>query len=526
MAKRFSKIIPFYKRGNIIWALIITLIVTGCAGIPVVERERESRILALTGDDFMEQERPFDAVTNYLKAIKKRPGTIPVDDIKKKIEDIIHERLSIDQLEKMRRSRWYGYPSGHILYSIAQAHYQNKDLKKARSYIDKFIFYNRRHPYFEKAIKLRERLKELEFVDHNAIGCILPLTGRYARYGNRALEAIILATGILDPDKESPLKLFIEDSKSDPATARDAVIKLTKQDRVIGILGPLGNATALEAATEAQKLNVPILTLSRNRGIAGIGDYVFRDFMTDLMQVRTLVKYSIQNLGMTRFAILYPKDDHGIEMMNLFWDEALRLGGEIRAVESYQNKQTDFGKEIKSLTGLCSIEKDSKSKENPRPLIDFDALFIPDSCFRVRMIAPQLAFYDVTGIQLLGTNNWNSPDLFKDKEESKYLEGAIFVDGFFRDSFYPVVRDFIDNFYVACGREPVYLEALAYDAAGIMVSAIYKNDVEIRDDLKDGLFKLKDHSGIAGKTSFSETGEVKRPLFVLMVEDGKIVQIN
>jgi ABC-type branched-chain amino acid transport systems, periplasmic component len=423
----------------------------------------------------------------------------------------------------MRRSHWYGYPSGHILYSIAQAHYQNRDLKKARSYIDKFIFYNRRHPYFEKAIKLRERLKELEFVDHNAIGCILPLTGRYARYGNRALEAIILATGILDPDKKSPFKLLIEDSKSDPATARDAVVKLAKQDRVIGILGPLGNATALEAATEAQKLSVPILTLSRNREIAVIGDYVFLDFMTDLMQVRTLVRYSIQNLGMTRFAILYPKDDHGIEMMNLFRDEALRWGGEIKAVESYHSKQTDFGKEIKSLTGLCFMKKDSKSKENPRPVIDFDALFIPDSPFRVKMIAPQLAFYDITGIQLLGTNSWNSPDLLK--EEGKYLEGAIFVDGFFRDSFYPVVRDFIDNFYVACGREPVCLEALAYDAAGIMVSAIY-NDVEIRNDLKDGLFKLKDYQGIAGKTSFSEKGEAKRSLFVLMVEEGKIVQIN
>jgi len=524
MAKRFSKIITLYKKGNIIWALIITLIVAGCAGIPVVERERESRILALIGDNFMEQERPFDAVTNYLKAIKKRPGTIPVDNIKKKIEDIIYERLSIDQLEKMRRSHWYGYPSGHILYSIAHAYYQNKDFKKAGSYLNKFIFYNRRHPYLEKAGKLRERIKELEFVDRNAIGCILPLTGRYARYGNRVLEAIILATGILDPDKESPLKLFIEDSKSDPATARDAVFKLAKQDRVIGILGPLGNATAIEAATEAQKLNVPILTLSRNREIVGIGDYVFRDFMTDLMQIRTLVKYSIENLGITRFAILYPKDDHGIEMMNLFRDEVLRWGGEIRAEESYHNKQTDFGKEIKSLTGLRFMEKDGKSKEDSRPVIDFDALFIPDSYLRVRMIAPQLAFYDVTGIQLLGTSSLNSPDLFK--EEGKYLDGAVFVDGFFRDSFYPSVGDFIDNFYVACGREPLYLEALAYDAGGIMANAIYKNDVEIRDDLKEGLFNLKDYPGIAGKTSFSETGEAKSSLFVLMAEEGKIVQIN
>lgn len=485
---------------------------------------RVSLIQALIGDNFMGQEKPFEAVTTYLKAIKGRPDAVPVDDIKKKIEYIIHERLSFDQLEKMRQSYWYGYPSGHILYSLAQTCYQKKDFKKARSYISSFIFFNKRHPYLEKAISLRERLKELEFVDQYAIGCILPLTGKDASFGNRALEAIILAAGILDPDNKSPFKLFIEDSKSDPATARNAVVKLAEQAKVIGIIGTLRNDVAIEASAEAQKLNIPILTLSPNEEVTGTGNYVFRNSMTDIMQIRTLVKYSVHNLGMNRFAILYPKDDYGNKMMNLFRDELLHHGGEITAIGSYDIKQTDFGKEIKSLAGLSFMEKDDDSEEEPTPVIDFDALFIPDSYSRVIMIAPQLAFYDVTGIQLLGTNRWNSPDLFN--EEGKYLEGAIFVDGFFKDSSSPVVRDFIDNFYVVYGREPDYLEAIAYDAASIMVSALCKNGAEIRDDLKDGLLKLHDYPGITGETSFSETGEAKKPLVVLMVQNGGIVQIH
>ena len=486
---------------------------------------QRARILTLVGDNFVGLGKPYDAFIYYTKALKKRPCPILTDDIKKKVVEVIDERLSLDQLESICQSHWYGYPSGYILFAMARTHYQNRDIGKAKKYINKFLFYNGdRHPCFEKAKKFYQRLKEMEIVDHHAIGCILPLTGRYARYGNKALEAIILATGIFNPETKSPIKLIIEDSKSDPDTAREAVVKLAKQDKVIGILGPLGSATALKAAREAQKLNVPILTLTQSEGITKLGDYVFRDFLTGLMQVCTLVKYSIQNLGMTRFAILYPTDNYGIEMMNLFWDEVLRWGGEIRGVESYNSKQTDFGREIKSLTGLNFMENEGKSKEKPEPIIDFDALFIPDSHSRVRMIVPQLAFYDVTGIQLLGTNSWNSLQLLEG--ESKYLEGAIFVDGFFQDSFYPDVRNFIDNFYVVYGREPDDLEALIYDAASIMVSALNKNNIEIRDDLRDNLLNLKNYPGITGKTSFSETGEVEKSLFVLMVKGKNFVQIN
>lgn len=486
---------------------------------------QKARILTLIGDNFVGLGKPYDAFAYYMNALKEDPSPILTDDIKKKVIDVIDKRLSVDELQRIYESQWYGYPRGYVLFALAEAHYQNKDFKSAKKVINKYLFYHgKNHPRFEKATKLDHRLEEIETVDRHAIGCILPLTGRYARYGNKALEAIILATGIFDPEKESPLKLIIEDSQSDPSTAREAVVKLVKQDNVIGILGPLGSATALEAAREAQQLSVPLLTLTQSEGITKLGDYIFRNFLTSLMQVSTLVKYSIQNLGITRFAILYPTDNYGIEMMNLFWNEVLRWGGEIMGVESYDSNQTDFGREIKSLTGINFMEKKEETEEKPKPIIDFDALFIPDSYSKASMIVPQLAFYDVTGIQILGTNSWNSPQLLE--EESKYLDGAIFVDGFFQDSFYPDVRNFIDTFYVTYGRKPDDLEALIYDAASIMVNTLNKNKAEIRDDLRINLLNLKDYHGITGKTSFSETGEVEKSLFVLTVKGKKIVQIN
>ncbi len=338
------------------------------------------------------------------------------------------------------------------------------------------------------------------------------------------LDAVILAAGVFEASQESAVTLIIEDSKSSAAAARDGVMKLTQVDGVIGIIGPMGSATSLEAARTAQERGVPILTLSQMENITETGDYVFRTSLNAAMQIKTLVDYSFDNLGMESFAILHPRDRYGSDMMHLFWDEVRGRGGEIRGVESYNTDQTDFGMEIKMLTGLNILEKTVSPSEEPMPIVDFDALFIPDSYSRVAMIAPQLAFYDVTTVQLLGTSAWNNPDLLS--EEETYLDGAIFADGFFLNSVRHDVQDFIDKFYAAFGREPASLEALAYDATRIMVDVIEHSHIESRKELRDELLLIRNYPGITGKTSFSPTGDAEKSLSILMVRDNTIIQIH
>jgi branched-chain amino acid transport system substrate-binding protein len=365
-------------------------------------------------------------------------------------------------------------------------------------------------------------------VDRYAIGCVLPLTGRYAAAGNRALEAIILATGVFDPLVKSPIKLIIEDSKSQPEAARAAVAKLAVQDGVLCILGPLSNAEAPEAAKEAQKFKIPIITLVQREKITDVGAYVFRIYMTNPMQIRALVKYAVDSMDLRRFAVLYPGDNYGREMERLFRNEVQRQGGEILQVKSYEKTQTDFGDEIKAIAGIKVTSVEGSENKNPedeyKPVIEFDALFIPDSPARISMILPQLAFYNVRGVKLLGTSIWHSPDLLKTGAE--YLEGAVFTDGFSLNSFYPETNDFIDVFYTNYGREPDIMEALVYDAAGILVKTIKENDIETRDQLRDRLLRMRNYRGVTGKTSFSGTRDAQKDLFILMVRDGQIVQMK
>jgi branched-chain amino acid transport system substrate-binding protein len=361
--------------------------------------------------------------------------------------------------------------------------------------------------------------------DPHAIGCILPLSGRNAAYGNRALDAVLLAAGVFNAAKETPIRVLIEDSQSDAALAGAAVEKLARAG-VTCILGPLGSQEAFEAAREAQRLMIPILTLTQREGITDVGDHVFRNFLTAAMQVRTVVQYAQAELGLRRFAILYPNDPYGQEMARLFREEVRRKGGEIRKEKSYKTDQTDLGEEIRALGGVAPVTPGTEvvagvpPKSNP----GFEALFIPDFSYRVAMIAPQLAYYDIKGIRLLGTSGWDSPELLKD--DPVHLQGAVFVDGFFADSFRPEVNDFIEAFYTAYGREPDTMEALVYDAADIAVKLLVENRNGARDAFRKGLMQIKGYRGVSGKTSFAASRDAEKDLFILTVKDGRIIQVK
>lgn len=361
--------------------------------------------------------------------------------------------------------------------------------------------------------------------DPHTLGCIFPLTGCFASYGSRALDAIILAAGFFDPAKKSQIKLFIEDSQSHPERAAAAVAKLAR-DGVIVIIGPLGSEESQAAAEEAQRWKISLLTLTQKEGIADAGRYVFRNFLTGAMQVRTLVKYAIEDLHLSRFAVLHPEDGYAQEVVKLFCKEIGKRQGKIVWIQSYRSDRTDFSEEIKKLISMTEIVQGGVTfpvQPTPRSF-NFDALFIADSSAAVKMIVPQLVFQDVRGIRLLGMSGWNSRSLLS--LEDGALTGAIFTDGFFVESFFPETIDFVDNFYAAYGREPDVMEAEVFDAAGMAVKIIKENAGRTREKFRDRLLGIKEYPGATGRISFTAAGDAEKEAFVLTVKDGKIIQIK
>ncbi|MBU4389551.1 MAG: penicillin-binding protein activator, partial [Proteobacteria bacterium] len=374
----------------------------------------------------------------------------------------------------------------------------------------------------------------------------LPLSGSYKDFGCKALKGIELALEQFCSQGDQPsIKIIIKDTGSEPDVAANAVKELF-EEHVAAIIGPI--FTAESAALEAQSRGIPIVTITQKDNITDTGDYVFRNFFSPRMQVETIVSYAIEELELKKFAILYPDENYGKVFMNLFWDEVVAYGGKVVGVESYKLNSTDFADPIKKLVGLYHelpkdlentgelIEGEDKSDDyeeeeegsvkadEPEPIIDFDAIFIPDSPKRAGLIIPQLSFYDVNNVYLFGTNLWHSDILIKMAHQ--YVQNAIMPDIFFAESSSEKVKDFVRTFEKTFREKPGFIEAIAYDTAMMLFQIVSRPDVRFRSAVKNELMKLSNFQGVTGLTSFDSNGELKKDLYLLKIKGNKFVELK
>jgi branched-chain amino acid transport system substrate-binding protein len=220
--------------------------------------------------------------------------------------------------------------------------------------------------------------------------------------------------------------------------------------------------------------------------------------------------------------------------MNKFWDKVESKGGLINAVESYDPQGTDFATEIKKMVGLfyprpgpdtevegqvLGVMKEEQEEEL-EPIIDFDAVFIPDSYQRVALIVSQLAYHDVVDVTLLGTNLWNSQELIE--VAGRYVHGAIFPSGFFPGSGYRGVERFVEEYKSGFGQEPGLLAAIGYDTVRIVREILKEKGREIRarSDFRSALASNDTFESVTGPVFFDEQRRAKRDPLLLTVSGG------
>jgi len=359
-----------------------------------------------------------------------------------------------------------------------------------------------------------------------AVGCLLPLSGSFALYGQEVLNGVQLALARL-AQRGVALQLIVRDTGGSAEEAALLVKELAADRKVISVIGPLASRSSLSAARKAQEIGVPIITLTQRDGITAEGDMVFQNFLTPSVEVERLVQKATRQMGLSRFAILYPDTPYGRTLMNLFWDSVEEAQGSITAVESYKPEETDFAVEIKKMVGLhyprpesaaqalvekkplfnrMGVDIEPSAEKEVDPIIDFDAVFIPDNAQKVSLIAPQFPFHKVFRVRFLGTSLWQSPELVEHAGE--YLQGAIFPSGFSAQSQSPSVKEFVALYRKAYDAEPGILAAEGYDTLMFLSHVLFKEAPKTRQDLQRAMRASKDFTGVSGKMVFNDRREV------------------
>jgi branched-chain amino acid transport system substrate-binding protein len=515
------------------------------------------KVYALVGDAYLALDSPIDAIDNYVRA-REHATELEQRSILDKLKEAI-ARLDTADIAILVNHPGDSLPVDFLLFQLGLNYALEEKYDDALKALAEFIT---RFPENENRIlveSLIDEIKKNAVFKQNTIGVLLPLSGPYEKFGYRALKGIELAMDQFSSQGDNPpINISVKDTAADPDKTVAALEELY-QEQVAAILGPI--VTSGIAAREAQRMGIPIITLTQKDDIPEIGDKVFRNFITPRMQVQALAAFMIESLGLYRFAILYPEENYGLTFMNLFWDELIERGGQVVGVEAYKPKQTDFSDPIKKLVGLyyeipedLKIEKDfaedwdqqttdadpaemppeegvdrksedaAAEEQEPEAIVDFDAIFIPDSPGLAGLIVPQLAYYDIKDIYLLGTNLWHSDSLIRIADQ--YVQGAVMPDGFFAESNSPAVQNFVAKFEATYQEKPDFIEAVVYDSAMILFHAVSRPHIRYRNEIRDELLNMDSFPGVTGITRFDENGEVQRKLHLLRIKGRRFVELE
>ena len=534
------------------------------ASTPAQKREVASE----AADTAIAAEDGAAAVTWLLKVRDQEPEPAQRRAVEDEIRDVIERHTSFIDVRRLLESVPSGqFPEGLLRYKLGRIQFHVRDYAGARESLQAYLKAYASGPYAKGAQRLIDQIAALSAVRPRAIGVLLPLSGRHRSYGELALRTIKLALKVNKDNSGSGLQLVIKDTKSDEVVAAKMAEALILEDKVVAILGPIFSYAAIPAARTAQQLGTPILSISTADELPQLGPYVFRNALTNRDQIEALVDYAMTVQGMKTFAVLHPRHPYGEEMLHLFWDAVEARQGEIRGVESYDVGDTTFTWQVKRLVArdqlnlrydfrraneACNKQPDSyrkarckdEVKKNLKPIVDFEGLFIPDYPRAIPMVSAALAFEDiivernprrlriiektlgrkVKPVTLMGGSGWNSQQV-PDRAE-RNVENAIFPDGFFARADDKLVAEFVNAYDKAFHRTPrLYPEALFWDSARLLAHVVKTANPASREDLRAALVAVSDFPGVSGAVTFGGANDATRPVRILTIQDGQILEV-
>lgn len=491
-----------------------------------------------------------------------------------RIFDLLETRMPFLEVARLAQELPTDSPLWQMVqFKLAKIYAHLRDRARMKETLDVYLAKAPQSAYAAEARAMLARLERHAQAKADTIGVAVPTKGKYKAMGESVLAGLQLALA------DSKVKLVVKNTVEvlpdgrELNQARTVISELAQDDQVLAIVGPVMTAEAVDAAAEAELQETPIVTLTRAEGITEQGAWVFRNMLTSSAQAKALADWAIRVKGLKTFAVLFPKIAYGTELTNLFWDEVEAKGGEFHGAESYDSDQTTFAGVIKRLVGRGEFltqrdEYNARKREiietikdpyrqrkmleglvkNAEPVIDFEALFIPDYYKNIGLVAPALAVEDVITnacdkkdiekiaktqgkeprdiktVQLLGGNLWNFPELVE--RGGKFVQCSVFVDGFYAASDKKETHDFVAEFKKATGKEPGLLEAVGYDTAKVLRTIIENEAPVSRAAMREALLKVKDFPGATGRTTVGQDREFNKPLFMLTIDRDQIREMD
>lgn len=333
------------------------------------------------------------------------------------------------------------------------------------------------------------------------IGAALSLTGGAAAYGETQRRGLELARDELNERGGVTYDLRIEDDGTEP-TQGITVFEDFIDDGVAAIIGPTLSNGAMQADPVAQEAGVPVLGISNTAaGVTDIGDFVFRNSLTEGAVIPQTIEVAASTLGIERVVVMYSNDD------------AFTQSG----YDAFAAALEEQGIEVLDTLTFSKGDADFRTLLTEAHDADPDALVVSALIEAAIPLVTQAREIGLD-VPIIGGNGFNSPQLMADAGDA--AEGVIVGAAWNSASDTPENQAFLEAYREAYDADPDQFAAQAYTGLYLIDAAIRSVCSTEPTELRDALAGLADVATPLGSFSFDENRDAVHPAVVQIVEDG------
>jgi branched-chain amino acid transport system substrate-binding protein len=338
------------------------------------------------------------------------------------------------------------------------------------------------------------------------IGVSLPLTGDAAVWGKSQQDGYELALEQINANggvNGRPIKLIYGDDTGLPKEGVSVLRKFIDVDHIDALTGVANSSVALAYIPIITKEKLIFISSGASSPkLTGASKYFFRTWPSDIAEALAMAKYAREKLGISSVSCLYINNDYGVGLAEPFSKEFASLGGRILGKEFFEQNATDMRAQLTKI-------KQQKA----------EAIYLAGNPREMARCITQARELGITA-KFLSISTLNDKEVF-DLVKIEDIEGTVITDASFDPSSdWPEAQNFMKAFRAKFKKEPGILANTAYDALMILTHAMAEVGTN-PDMLAKYLHDMKEYRGVAGTISFTQGGDVNRPIRISVARNGK-----
>ncbi len=337
------------------------------------------------------------------------------------------------------------------------------------------------------------------------LALLLPQTGSASlqQYGALILEGVELAVAGHEAAGGRPIELHIEDSRGSRQGAAGAAAALAAGE-AIALIGPLLPDEVSGAIGGRGDAALAIISPSSPDQPGATNAYSLN--AGDTRGAELLGRWAVANGG-GAIGILHPLAGDGERQARAFADAVQAAGGNVVMRMSYGEGTTTFGQQMERLATA-----------------GVTTLFIPASERDIPQIAPQLAYYGLGGVQVLGGEAWTGEAVLRTLP-ARTLEGVVAATPLLKTDDAVAWEELVGAYEARHRRTLSHpFPGLGYDAAGLVLATVRAGADDARDVARR-LEEIREFRGATGVISI-RGGRIEREPFLVRVRNGTLSKIE